>query len=95
MFLYPKKPKFLKSFSNKRVSSTHLKSTNILRFSCFALLFKKHCFIPYFQIEAVRLLLRRFLRKRSQLFFRIFPNTPITKKPHEIRLGRGKGNLKF
>jgi large subunit ribosomal protein L16 len=92
--LYPKKPKYLKSFSHKNVSSIHVKNNNIFRFSCVALLAKKHCFIPNFQIEAVRLLLRKFLKKRSQLFFRVFPNVPITKKPNEIRLGRGKGNLK-
>ena len=52
-------------------------------------------YISNHQIQAVRFFLRRFLKKRAQLFFRIFPNQPITKKPNQTRLGRGKGNLKY
>ena len=46
-------------------------------------------------MESIRRFLRRTLKKKAQIFFRIFPNTPITKKPNDIRLGRGKGNLKY
>jgi large subunit ribosomal protein L16 len=51
--------------------------------------------VTNFQQEAIRRFLRRFLKKKAQLFFRIFPNTPITKKPNDVRQGRGKGNIKY
>jgi large subunit ribosomal protein L16 len=95
MLLFPKKPKFLKSFANKKITSNFSKKDNNFRFSRIGLIAKEAGFIPNFQIEAIRLFLRRLLKKRAQLFFRIFPNQPITKKPNEVRLGRGKGNLKY
>jgi large subunit ribosomal protein L16 len=95
MLLFPKKPKYLKSFSNKKITKTNTKKQGILRFSCLALIANEAGFIPNFQIEASRLFFRRLLKKRAQLFFRFFPNQPVTVKPNEVRLGRGKGNLKY
>jgi len=95
MLLFPKKPKFLKSFANKRITGNVLKNRNIFRFSRIGLISNEAGFVPNFQIEAIRLFLRRQLKKRAQLFFRIFPAQPITKKPNEVRLGRGKGNFKY
>ena len=95
MLLFPKKPKYLKSFANKKITSNYIKKDNVFRFSRVGLIAKEAGFIPNFQIEAIRLFLRRFLKKRGQLFFRIFPNQPITKKPNEVRLGRGKCNFKY
>ena len=51
--------------------------------------------VTNFQLEALRRFLRRFLKKKAQIFFRVFPSVPITKKPNDVRLGRGKGNLKY
>ena len=48
-----------------------------------------------FQIEAIRRFLRRFLKKKAVLFINIFPNISITKKPNDIRQGRGKGGVKY
>ena len=95
MLLFPKKPKFIKSFSGNKIVSNYLKKYQTLKFSRIGLIAKEAGFIQNFQIEAIRLFLRRFLKKRAQLFFSIFPNQPITKKPNEIRLGRGKGNFKY
>jgi large subunit ribosomal protein L16 len=95
MLLFPKKPKYLKSFASKKVVSSCFKQGRIYRFSRIGIVVKKAGFIPNFQIEALRLFLRRLLKKRAQIFFRIFPNQVITKKPNEVRLGRGKGNLKY
>ncbi len=95
MLLFPKKPKFIKSFSGNKIVSNYLKKYQTLKFSRIGLIAKEAGFIPNFQIEAIRLFLRRFLKKRAQLFFSIFPNQPVTKKPNEIRLGRGKGNFKY
>ena len=95
MLLFPKKPKYLKSFSNRAITSNNKKLFNIARFSRVSLIANEAGFIPNFQIEALRLFLRRLLKKRAQLFFRIFPHQSITKKPNEVRLGRGKGNFKY
>jgi large subunit ribosomal protein L16 len=95
MLLLPKKPKFLKSYSNRTIISKSAKKNNIIKFSNLALIATESGFIPNFQIEAIKLFIRRIIKKKAQLFFRIFPDQPITKKPNEVRLGRGKGNLKY
>ena len=95
MLLFPKKPKYLKSFSNRKIIKTNKTGLNKFRFAKIGLISKESGFIPNYQIEAIRLFLRRLLKKKAQIFFRIFPNQAITKKSNEIRLGRGKGALKY
>ena len=65
------------------------------RFGNIALIAKESGKITNFQIESIRRFLRRFLKKKAQIFFRVFPNVPVTKKPNDVRLGRGKGNIKY
>jgi ribosomal protein L16/L10AE len=69
MLLLPKKPKFLKSFASKKAATCFFKKQNKLKFSCVGLIAKESGFIPNFQIDAMRLFLRRFLKKKGQLFF--------------------------
>ena len=45
------------------------------------------------QIEAARIAVTRFMKREGQVWIRIFPDTPITKKPAEVRMGKGKGAL--
>lgn len=45
------------------------------------------------QIEAARVAATRHMRRRGKLFIRLFPDKPITKKPLEVRMGKGKGNV--
>ena len=47
------------------------------------------------QIEAARIALTRYLKREGQVWIRIFPDKPITKKPAEVRMGKGKGNLEY
>ncbi|MBI3291502.1 MAG: 50S ribosomal protein L16 [Elusimicrobia bacterium] len=47
------------------------------------------------QIEAARVSLTRFIKKGGKLWVRIFPDKPVTKKPAETRMGKGKGNPEF
>lgn len=47
------------------------------------------------QIEAMRVCLSRGLKKGGSLFLRVFPDKPVTKKPAETRMGKGKGNPEF
>ncbi len=45
------------------------------------------------QIEAARIAITRHMQRRGKLWFRVFPDKPITKKPAETRMGKGKGAL--
>lgn len=47
------------------------------------------------QIEAARVAINRYLKRRGKLYIRIFPHKPVTKKPQETRMGRGKGPVEF
>ncbi len=47
------------------------------------------------QIEATRVALTRFIKKGGKLWVRIFPDKPVSKKPAETRMGKGKGNPEF
>ena len=64
-------------------------------FSSLCLVSEESGKVTSFQLESLRKSLRRDLKKKIQIFFRIFPNTPITKKSKNVRLGRGKGNTSY
>lgn len=45
------------------------------------------------QIESARIAMTRFMKREGQVWIRIFPDRPITRKPQEVRMGKGKGSL--
>ncbi len=47
------------------------------------------------QIEAARVAITRKLRRTGKVYIRIFPDKPVTKKPAEVRMGKGKGSVEF
>jgi len=47
------------------------------------------------QIEACRVAVNRFMKRKGKLWIRVFPDKPVTKKPIEVRMGKGKGNPEF
>ena len=47
------------------------------------------------QIEAARRAMTRHIKRGGKIWIRIFPDTPITKKPIEVRMGKGKGNVEY
>ena len=97
MFLQPKNPQHVKNFSGNKIF--HKNPNNSFnkknRFSSIALIAVEFGMVTNFQIEAIRRFLRRFLKKKAVLFINIFPNISITKKPNDIRQGRGKGGVKY
>jgi len=95
MLLFPKKTKYTKSFSGKKITPKSCAAQRTNKYGNVLLLAAETGKITNYQIEAIRRFLRRFLKKKAQIFFRVFPNLPITKKPNDVRLGRGKGNLKY
>ena len=51
--------------------------------------------ITNIQIEACRVCINRHLKRHGKLWIRIFPDKPVSKKPIEVRMGKGKGNPEF
>ena len=47
------------------------------------------------QIEAARVSLTRYMKRTGKVWLRIFPNIPVSKKPTEVRMGKGKGNQEY
>ncbi|WP_367670577.1 50S ribosomal protein L16 [Sodalis-like secondary symbiont of Drepanosiphum platanoidis] len=47
------------------------------------------------QIESARRVMTRFVKRQGKIWIRIFPDKPITKKPLEVRMGKGKGNVEY
>lgn len=89
--LLPKKTKYNKQHKG-RIRGVS-KRGNYLSFGIFALISLEQGRISSRQIEAARIAINRHVKKTGQLWIRIFPNKPITKKPAEIRMGKGKGSV--
>ncbi len=62
-----------------------------LAFGSFGIKSLETAWIPSKQIEAARVAVTRFMKREGQIWCRIFPDKPITKKPAEVRMGKGKG----
>ncbi len=62
-----------------------------LSFGSFAIKSLEPAWITSRQIEAARIAVTRFMKREGQVWIRIFPDKPVTKKPAEVRMGKGKG----
>ncbi len=62
-----------------------------LAFGSFGIKSLEECWITSRQIEAARIAVTRFMKREGQVWIRIFPDKPVTKKPAEVRMGKGKG----
>lgn len=67
----------------------------ILVFGEFGLQALEPCWITARQIEAGRIAITRHVKRKGKLWIRVFPWKPITKKPTEVRMGKGKGDPEF
>jgi large subunit ribosomal protein L16 len=66
-----------------------------ISFGSFGLKALEECWMTARQIEAARIALNRYMKREGQVWIRIFPDKPITRKPAEVRMGKGKGNPEF
>lgn len=86
-----------KRLNRRRVHRDKLKGTaqrgHTLAFGSFGLKALEPKFITARQIEACRIAIARTLQRDGQTFIRIFPDRPVTSKPAETRMGKGKGAL--
>lgn len=62
-----------------------------LSFGTFGIKAMDSCWLTGRQIEAARQAITRFMKREGQLWIRVFPDKPVTKKPAEVRMGKGKG----
>ena len=62
-----------------------------LSFGSFGIKSLEEAWITSRQIEAARIAVTRFMKREGQVWIRIFPDKPVTKKPAEVRMGKGKG----
>ena len=91
--LQPKKTKFRKAFKG-RISGTAKGGTD-LNFGQFGLKAVQPERITARQIEAARRAITREMKRQGRVWIRIFPDVPVTSKPTEVRMGKGKGAVDY
>ena len=87
--LQPKKTKYRKSQKGKMKGNAQRGAT--LNFGSYGIKSLDECFVTARQIEAARIAATRYMKREGQLWIRIFPDKVLTKKPAEVRMGKGKG----
>ena len=88
--LQPKKTKFRRMQKGKMKGNAQ--RGNQLAFGSFGIKALETSWITGRQIEAARQAITRYMKREGQIWIRIFPDKPITKKPAEVRMGKGKGS---
>ena len=87
--LQPKKTKFRRQQKGRMKGEAQ--RGNQLSFGSFGIKSLESKWITGRQIEAARIAVTRYMQRQGQVWVRIFPDKPITKKPAEVRMGKGKG----
>jgi len=88
--LMPKRVKYRKPHSAPRIKGNATRGATVV-FGEFGLKALEPKWITARQIEAARITLSRFIKKKGKLWIRVFPDKAITKHPAETRMGKGKG----
>jgi len=91
--LQPKRTKFRKQFKgrNRGLATTGSK----VSFGEFGLKAMERGRITARQIEAARRAMTRHIKRGGKIWIRVFPDVPVSKKPLEVRMGKGKGNVEY
>jgi len=87
--LMPKKVKYRKQQRGKRAGKAW--SGSAVSFGDYGLKSTEVAWVTDRQIEAARIAISRHVKREGRMWIRIFPDKPITKKPQETRMGKGKG----
>ncbi len=91
--LQPKKTKYRKMQKGKMKGNA--KRGSQLAFGSFGIKALEEVWITGRQIESARQAVTRYMKREGQIWIRIFPDKPITKKPAEVRMGKGKGSPEY
>ncbi|PIY08227.1 MAG: 50S ribosomal protein L16 [Flexibacter sp. CG_4_10_14_3_um_filter_32_15] len=89
--LQPKRTKFRKRHKEVRRTRGIAQRGFLVDFGDFGIKALEPAWITSRQIEAARIAVTRAMKRQGQVWIRIFPDKPITKKPAEVRMGKGKG----
>ena len=88
--LQPKRTKYRRSQKGRMRGNAQ--RGHELAFGSFGIKALENMWIEQRQIEAARVAVTRYMQRQGQIWMRIFPDKPITKKPAEVRMGKGKGS---
>lgn len=91
--LQPKRTKFRKQQKGRNRGLAQV--GNRVSFGEFGLKATTRGFVTARQIEAARRAITRYVKRGGKLWIRVFPDKPICKKPVEVRMGKGKGNVEY
>ena len=91
--LQPKRLKYRRQQKGRNKGEAHRGHT--IAFGTFGLKSLDSSRITDRQIEAARIAMTRHMKREGNVWIRIFPDKPITAKPAEVRMGKGKGNLEY
>ncbi len=89
--LQPKRTKYRKQQKGRNKGLAYNGTT--ISFGTFALKAITRGRLTNRQIESARIAMTRYMKREGKVWIRIFPDKPITKKPQEVRMGKGKGSL--
>src|SRR6201991_4984573 len=91
--LQPKRTKYRKQFKGR--NSGFARRDSHVAFGEFGLKATSRARMTAREIEAARRAMARAVKRGGQIWIRVFPDVPITKKPLEVRMGSGKGNVEY
>jgi large subunit ribosomal protein L16 len=91
--LMPKKTKYRKTQRGRMKGKA--KGGFAVNFGQFGLKATEACWLTNRQIEAARVTMTRYIKRGGKIWIRVFPDKPVTKKPAETRMGKGKGAPEF
>ncbi len=89
--LQPKRTKFRKSQKGRVKGAAN--RGNRLAFGSYGIKAQKSAWITSRQIEAARIAMNRYMKREGKVWVRIFPDKPVSAKPAEVRMGKGKGDV--
>ena len=90
--LQPKRTKFRKGHKGR---NRGIASGTEVSFGTYGLKAVGRCRLTARQIEAARRAMSRAVKRQGKIWIRVFPDKPITEKPLEVRMGKGKGNVEY
>ena len=90
--LQPKKTKFRRQQKGSAKGNANAQRGHQLAFGTFGIKSLQTKWITGRQIEAARIAVTRYMQRQGQIWIRIFPDKPITRKPADVRMGKGKGS---
>src|SRR5512139_1915622 len=91
--LQPKRTKYRKQFKGRNTGLAQRGST--VAFGEFGLKCTERARMTAREIEAARRAMARYVKRGGQIWVRVFPDVPVSKKPLEVRMGSGKGNVEY